>query len=141
MRVVVDTNVLVSAALKDKSLPAIAVRLAARQSVLLKSPATEAQFLEVVSRPYLAPLIAPAAREWLANLLAAAELVSVTERVAVCRDPTDDKFLELPVNGLADLILTGVNDLLVLNPFRGIPIVAPLIFVQGGGARGTFRGS
>jgi putative PIN family toxin of toxin-antitoxin system len=131
MRVVVDTNVLVSAALKDKSMPAIAVRLAARHSVLLKSAATEAQFLDVASRPYLAPLIAPAAREWLTNLLAAAELVAITERVVECRDPTDDKFLELAVNGRADLILTGDNDLLVLNPFRGIPIVAPATFVQG----------
>jgi putative PIN family toxin of toxin-antitoxin system len=131
MRVVLDTNVLVSAALKDKSLPAIAVRLAACHSILLKSAATEAQFLEVVSRPYLAPLIAPASREWLTNLLAGAEFVSITDRVAVCRDPTDDKFLEVAVNGLADLILTGDNDLLVLNPFRGIPIVAPAAFVQG----------
>jgi predicted nucleic acid-binding protein len=63
MRVVVDTNVLVSAALKDRSLPAIAVRLVTRYSVLLKSAATEAQFFDVVSRPYLAPLIAPAAGE------------------------------------------------------------------------------
>jgi predicted nucleic acid-binding protein len=55
----------------------------------------------------------------------------MTERVVECRDPTDDKFLELAVNGRADLILTGDNDLLVLKPFRGIPIVAPAAFVQG----------
>jgi putative PIN family toxin of toxin-antitoxin system len=87
--------------------------------------------LEVVNRPYLAPLIASAAREWLTNLLAAAELVAITERVVECRDPTDDKFPELAVNGRTDLILTGDNNLLVLNPFRGIPIVAPAAFVQG----------
>jgi hypothetical protein len=44
MRVVVDTNVLVSVALKDKSLLAMAVRPAARRGVLLKSTAIEAQF-------------------------------------------------------------------------------------------------
>lgn len=48
-----------------------------------------------------------------------------------CRDPTDDKFLELAVNGHADLIVTGDGDLLVLNPFRDIPIVTPAMFVQG----------
>jgi len=48
----------------------------------------------------------------------------------VCRDPTDDKFLELAANGHADLILTGDKDLLVLNPFRGIQIVGPATFVQ-----------
>ena len=60
-----------------------------------------------------------------------AELVTINERITVCRDPTDDKFLELAVNGRADLILTGDNVLLVLNPFRGIPIVAPATFVPG----------
>jgi putative PIN family toxin of toxin-antitoxin system len=131
MRVVVDTNVLVSAALKDKSLPALTVHLVAQRGGLLKSAATERQLIEVLARPYLAPLIAPEARDWLTKLLAAAELVTITERIAACRDPTDDQFLELAVNGHADLIVTGDADLLVLNPFRGIPIVAPATFVQG----------
>jgi predicted nucleic acid-binding protein len=37
----------------------------------------------------------------------------------------------LAVNGQADLIVTGDADLLALNPFRGIPIVTPAVFVQG----------
>jgi predicted nucleic acid-binding protein len=57
--------------------------------------------------------------------------VPITERIAGCRGPTDDKFLELTVNGHADLIVTGDRDLLALNPFRGIPIVTPAAFVQG----------
>jgi putative PIN family toxin of toxin-antitoxin system len=130
MRIVVDTNVFVSAALKDKSLPAIAAALVVQHGVLLKSAATEAQLFEVLSRPYLAPLIAPAAHDWLNKSLATAELVIITERIAACRDPTDDKFLELAVNGRADLILTGDDDLLVLNPFREIPIVGPAAFMQ-----------
>ena len=48
-----------------------------------------------------------------------------------CRDPTDDKFLELAVNDHADLIVSGDGDLLALNPFRQIPIVTPAAFVQG----------
>src|ERR1700730_5304035 len=63
--------------------------------------------------------------------MAAAELVTITERIAACRDPTDDKFLELAVNGHADLIVSGDGDLLALNPFRQIPIVTPAAFVQG----------
>jgi putative PIN family toxin of toxin-antitoxin system len=92
---------------------------------------TEAQLIEVIARPYLAPVIRPETRAWLTRLMKAAELVSITERVAVCRDPTDDNFLELAVNGRADLILTGDNDLLVLNPFRGIPVVGPVTFLKG----------
>jgi predicted nucleic acid-binding protein len=52
-------------------------------------------------------------------------------RIAACRDPTDDKFLELAVNGHADLLVTGDGDLLALDPFRQIPIVTPAAFVQG----------
>jgi uncharacterized protein len=131
MRVVVDTNVFVSAALKDKSLPAMAVHIIEQRGILLKSIATERQLFEVVARPYLASLIAPVTHDWLKKLLTAAETVTITERIVVCRDPTDDKFLELAVNGQADLIVSGDADLLVLNPFRGIPIVAPATFVQG----------
>jgi putative PIN family toxin of toxin-antitoxin system len=132
MRVVVDTNVLVSAALKAGSLPAIAVHLVGQYHLLLKSRATEEQLSGVLARPYLAALIAPAAHERIAELLAMAEPVMITERIVACRDPTDDKFLELAVSGNADLILSGDKDLLTLHPFRGIPIVTPAAFVLGG---------
>lgn len=131
MRVVVDTNVFVSAALKDKSLPSLAVHLVEQRCTLLKSVATEQQLFEVLARPYFAPLVPASTREWLQALLKAAELVPIVERIAACRDPTDDKFLELAVNGGADLIVTGDPDLLVLNAFRTIPIVPPAAFVQG----------
>ncbi len=91
--------------------------------------------MEVIGRPYLARLIAPAARNRMMQLMAGAELVTITERIAACRDPKDDKFLELAVNGCADLILTGDNDLLVLHPFREIAIVAPATFVRGASHR------
>jgi uncharacterized protein len=62
--------------------------------------------------------------------MAAADPMTIAERIAACRDPTDDKFLELAVSGKADLIVSGDGDLLALNPFRGIPILAPAAFVQ-----------
>ena len=130
MRLVLDTNVLISAALKDKSLPAIAVHLASQRGILLKSDETERQLFEVMSRPRLSPLIAPATHEWLRSLLATAERIAISEKVVACRDATDDKFLELAVNGNADFIVSGDADLLVLNPFRGIPILPPALFVQ-----------
>jgi uncharacterized protein len=131
MRVVVDTNVFVSAALKDKSFPALALQIVEQRCTLLKSPATESQLVEVIARPRIAALIDPASIERIRKLIASAERVTITERIVACRDPTDDKFLELAVNGHADLIVSGDADLLVLNPFRSIPIVAPAIFVQG----------
>lgn len=59
-------------------------------------------------------------------------MATITERIAACRDPTDDKFLELAVNGNAAVIVSGDADLLALNPFRTIPIVPPATFVQAG---------
>lgn len=131
MRVVIDTNVFISAALKEKSPPGTAVHLAAEKHLLLKSTITEQELFVTLARPRLAPLIPPRFRDWLSEVLAAAELVAITERIAACRDPKDDKFLELAVNGHADLIVTGDADLLALNPFRDIPIVPPAVFVQG----------
>jgi hypothetical protein len=65
MRPVVDTNVFVSAALKQGSLPSLALYQVSERCVFLKSTATEAQFFEVMTRSYLAPLIATDARDWL----------------------------------------------------------------------------
>jgi putative PIN family toxin of toxin-antitoxin system len=86
--------------------------------------------LLVLQRPRLAAITATFYRDDLAKMLQKAELVAVKERIKACRDPTDDKFLELAVNGRADLILSGDADLLMLNPFRSIPIVSPATFVQ-----------
>jgi uncharacterized protein len=131
MRVVVDTNVFVSAALKDKSFPALALHVVGQRGTLLKSAATERQLFEVLARPQLAALIDRASIDHINKLMAAAEPVTITDRIVACRDATDDKFLELAVNGKADVIVSGDADLLVLNPFRDIPIVMPATFVQG----------
>jgi len=131
MRVVLDTNVLVSAALKQQSMPGLAALVVERRGGLLKSLATEEQLFEVVARPYFISLIDPETQAWLRKLMGAAELVTITERITACRDPTDDKFLELAAIGRADLIVSGDGDLLALNPFRNIAIITPAAFVQG----------
>lgn len=130
MRVVIDTNVFVSAALKLRSIPALAVQIAEQNDTLLKSVATEQQLWDVLARPYFAPLVAPTTRDWLRTLFATAELVPILETIVACRDPTDDKFLEVAVNSRADMIVSGDADLLALHPFRNIPIVTPADFVN-----------
>jgi len=139
MRVVLDTNVLVSAALKRNSTPAAAVHAVEQGGTLLRSRATERQLFAVIARPYFAPLIGREMRAWLRKLMAVAEMVRIMERVAACRDSTDDKFLELAINGAADVIVTGDADLLDLNPFRGIPIVTPAMFIEDRRRRSAAR--
>ena len=130
MRIVVDTNVFVSAVLKLNSLPFLVVRWIDEYEGLLKSAATEREILSVLSRPQIAAVTIPTLCDELAKLLASAELVAITERITACRDPHDDKFLELAVNGRADLIVSGDADLLALNPFRDIPILTQAAFMQ-----------
>jgi uncharacterized protein len=60
-----------------------------------------------------------------------AEEVKVKDVITVCRDPKDDKFLELAVSGQANHIVSGDDDLLVLHPFRGVAIVTPAAFLAG----------
>lgn len=130
MRVVVDTNVLVSALLKETSTSAATMHLVAQSHTLLKSAATEQEASEVVARPYLMSLIPRDAAAWLRSLLGRAELVVIEEQVLACRDPADDKFLALAINGRAEVIVSGDADLLVLHPFRSIPVISPAAFIR-----------
>jgi uncharacterized protein len=50
--------------------------------------------------------------------------------VSECRDPKDDKFLEVAVAGKADVIVSGDEDLEVLDPFEGIPVISPAKFLR-----------
>lgn len=130
MRVVLDTNILVSAALKRQSTPGAAVHIVEQRHTLLKSLVTEQQLFEVLARPHLAALVPADTQGWLRALMVRAEPVQIGEQIAACRDPTDDKFLELAISGRADLIVSGDHDLLALDPFRSIPIVTPAAFVR-----------
>lgn len=56
--------------------------------------------------------------------------VVIKETIQICRDPKDDKFLEVAVNGKATAIVTGDKDLLVLHPFRDILVVNARDFLK-----------
>jgi hypothetical protein len=55
--------------------------------------------------------------------------VELSGAVTVCRDPDDNKLLEIAIAGRADCLVTGDQDLLVLDPFHGIPILTPAKFL------------
>ena len=69
-------------------------------------------------------------RTFIAVLTHEAEWVVVDVQLAACRDPKDDKFLELAMSGRAACIISGDSDLLVLSPFQGIPIMTPQAFLE-----------
>ena len=124
-RFVFDTSVLVSAALIESSHPAQGFRKARETGeILLSLPAAE-ELNEVMGREKFNRYVTAEDRErFVAALIQAARFIEITEQIAACRDPKDDKFLELAVCGQATCIGTADEDLLALHPFRGISILA-----------------
>lgn len=129
-RFVVDTNLLVSRLLLPGSASARVVRCAMERGTLLFSEDTLTELAEVLSRPKFVKYISTdEVRQFLLLLYRIGEKVTVTRRVHACRDPKDDKFLELALNGLADAIVTGDKDLLEMNPYLGVPILSSAEFI------------
>jgi len=131
LRFVFDTNVIVSAALLAGSVPGQAFDKALDKGRILISVPVLLELVEVLSRKKLNKYLLEEERmRFLVALLKEAELVEITEAVTDCRDAKDNKFLELAVSGEADCIISGDDDLLVLSPFRGIPILTPREFLS-----------
>ena len=128
---ILDTNTLVSALCFPGSLPRQAFDRANREGYLPFSIQTFREASEVLGRAKFDKYITreERLRFWQA-LARKAVLVEIGERITECRDPKDDKFLELAVSAQAHVIVTGDEDLLVLHPFRGIPIVKSRAFLE-----------
>jgi putative PIN family toxin of toxin-antitoxin system len=130
-RFVFDTSAIISAALLKQSVSRKALDTALREGELLVSAETIDELNQVLGRTDLAQYVTENERlEFLAILLREARLVDVTVHVGECRDPRDNKFLELAVSGRAACIVSGDQDLLVLHPFRSISIVTPRAFLD-----------
>ena len=130
-RYVFDTNVVVSALLFEKSVPGKAFYAALDRGEILVSAPLVSELRDVLNRKKFDRYLTREEREqFLVLLLRRAILVEITETVAACRDPKDDKFLELVINGQAASLITGDTDLLDLHPFRGIPVVTPAQFLE-----------
>jgi putative PIN family toxin of toxin-antitoxin system len=130
-RVIIDTNLLVSRALTPDSITASAVRMIINHCHLLVSQATMDELALVLTRIQSKGYIKQ--DETLHLIHAYKELVEwvpIIERVQICRDPKDDKFLELAVNGSAEYLVTGDKDLLVLHPFKETKILTTKDFIE-----------
>ena len=130
MRLVLDTNVIVSALLNPSSVPRQVVETARLDHTILISGPTLNEIISVLRRPKLAPYVTIAERDALLRILSEeSEFVVITDDIEACRDPADNKFLELAVSGEADFIVTGDDDLLALDPFRDVRIVKAADFL------------
>ncbi len=129
-RFVFDTNVMLSALLFEQSVPRRAFDTALDHGRILLSAATLTELTLVLGRPKFDRYVHAEERErFLVALVREASLVEPGEEIHACRDPDDNEFLALAVAGGASYIISGDEDLLILNPFRGIQILAPAEFL------------
>lgn len=124
MRYVFDTNVIVSALLSENGKPAQAFQYALMNGEVLLSRDSLKELKEVLGRKKFDRYVTSERRkEFLETLVKLVVLVEIIESVDECRDSKDDKFLELALNGKAQYIISGDDDLLVLHPFRNVNII------------------
>lgn len=130
-RVVMDTSTLVSAVLRVGSVPYQALSEALSAWDVCASVETLEELERVLGhKKFDRYLDRTARREFVAMIRHNAHLFSVQDadlRAAEprCRDVKDDKFLALARVAEVEVIVSSDEDLLVLNPWRGIPVVGP----------------
>ena len=135
--VVFDASSVIGAALKQDSIPERALLLARSQETICLSPAVESEIREVLRRPKFRKYISEASRDRILDILGAAALVfEPRDQVTDCRDPKDNKYLELALAAGASIIVSSDDDLLVLDPWRGVRIVRPVDYVRLRESRG-----
>jgi putative PIN family toxin of toxin-antitoxin system len=134
MRAVVDTNILVRAIIKPLgTVGPVLSRLRDNHYTLLYAQSLLAELVDVLNRPRIRDkygLSDEDIKTVIALILLRGEAVMPQRRIEICRDPKDDKLLEVAVAGSADVIVSGDEDLLVPNPFENIPIITPRTFLE-----------
>jgi putative PIN family toxin of toxin-antitoxin system len=133
LSVVIDTNTWISALQfgirRDgtTSTPLQAVMRASAFDRILICHEIREEILEVLTRKFRweKAIASSTIEEWLQF----AKTIEISGEKMGCRDPDDDIFLECAIKGPAEVLVTGHEDLLVFNPFRGVKITPPKEYV------------
>jgi putative PIN family toxin of toxin-antitoxin system len=133
MRAVIDTNILIRALLKPSgSVAPVLGKLGHGVFTALYSSELLQEIVEVLGRPRFRTKYGIQSQDvemLIALLVLRGEEVIPRRKIDVCRDSKDNKVLEAAVEGGADAIVSGDEDLHVLHPFEGIPILTPRAFL------------
>lgn len=132
MRVIFDTNVLISAALLRNSVPFRAFEHAVKHDVVLRSGNTLFELSNILFKSKFDQYFDGINSRliFIHAFINASENIEVTQSINICRDLKDNMYLELALSGKADCIVTGDSDLLVLHPFENIQIISPKFFLE-----------
>ena len=134
MKIVLDTNVIVSRYMSRRGAPArLYERWEQGHFDVLVTDSILDEYADVFSRPGIQRRTGVVGDEvgiLIAEIARNALVVEPEDAVTnVSADPDDDIFLECAVAGSADYIVSGDQHLLALGSFRGIAIVPPAMFV------------
>ena len=130
-RIVIDTGTLISAALRVGSIPSLAYEKALRGYEICVSKDTFAELERVIRRDKFDKYLALEERTaFVALYRARATMLATSATARDCRDPEDNKFLELALSAPAKIILSSDPDLYLMHPYRGIAILKPSDFLE-----------
>ena len=129
-RVIVDTNLWISF-LITKDFKKLDKIIFSKNCILVFSQELLNEFLEVVRRPKFRRFFSASdLEEILETIDEYADFVNVQTKIDVCRDPKDNFLLSLAIDGNADFLLTGDNDLLDLIKFGETNIITISDFLK-----------
>ncbi len=130
-RLVIDTGVLISAAIRPQSLPSLALTKAFRRFDVCMCDETWSELENVLMRDKFDTYLTPDhRRSFLTNLFKHAQHVRDAPQVNDCIDPKDNKFLALALYVDAEMIVASDPHLTDMHPWRGIPILTPAAFLK-----------
>jgi putative PIN family toxin of toxin-antitoxin system len=131
LKVVYDTNVIVSAALKEGSLPALLVSLGLEDKVrFFVSPAIIREYEKVLERPRL-KLGQRRIIDFMEKIKEKAIMVNPTKGLSIVKiDESDNRILECALKGGVDFIITGNKRHFPFEEFRGSKLVTPREFIN-----------
>ena len=131
LKIVADTNVLISSLMEKGSSKAVLDLWVAEKFTLVTSHKLINELTTTLKKRKLANRISETDIEALLDLIHEdAIIVTPTHTINACRDPKDNKVLECAVEGKVDIIGTGDGDLLILHPFRNIDILTPADLIK-----------
>ena len=131
-RVVIDTGVLISAAITPQSVPALALEKVWLLFDVCASQSSLAELMRVVLADKFEAYRPRLSRAQVVEaFIQRAKRFEVTISVTDCSDPKDNQFLGLAETADAEMITSSDADLMVLHSWRGIPILPPSAFLIG----------
>jgi len=127
LRVVIDTNVLVSGIVFKGNPRQVLQTVISRRIQAVSSRPLLAELAEVLGKKL--KFSSPKIKQITDRLAELLEIVQPRKSIQVCRDPDDNRVLEAAFAGDCDYLITGDKDLLVLKKYRSIRILTPSEFI------------